>query len=67
MLWNSEVLRWTEALTNFPGVVAIFPESAVVVELIVLPAIGEKTVEMAARMTVVVEIAALRLGRVESS
>jgi hypothetical protein len=48
-------------------VVVRFPESAVVAELIGLPATRGKTVEMVARMTVVVKIAALRLDRVEIS
>jgi hypothetical protein len=48
-------------------VVVRFPESAVVAGLIGLLRLGGKTVEMVARMTVVVKIAALRLDRVESS
>jgi hypothetical protein len=42
MLWNFEVLYLTEALTNFLGVVARFPESVVVAGLIGLLVTGEK-------------------------
>jgi hypothetical protein len=54
MLWSSEVLHLTEALTNFVGVVARFPESVVVAGLIGLPVTEEKTDAMVATMTVVV-------------
>jgi hypothetical protein len=48
-------------------VVVRFPELAVVAGLIGLPATGEKTAEMVARMTVIVKIVVLRLDLVESS
>jgi hypothetical protein len=54
-------------LMNCQVVVERFLESAVVAELIGLPTTRGKTVEMVARMTVVVKIVALRLDRVESS
>jgi hypothetical protein len=57
----------TVVLTNCRVVVVRFPESAVVAELIGLRAIGGKTAEMVARMTVVAKTAALGLDRVESS
>jgi xanthine dehydrogenase iron-sulfur cluster and FAD-binding subunit A len=67
MLWNSEVLYLTEALTNFLGVVARFPESVVVAGSIGLLVTGEKTTAMVATMTVVVRIAELGLNLIESS
>jgi hypothetical protein len=67
MLWNSEVLYLTEALTNFLGVVARFPELDVVAGLIGLPVTGEKTVAMVATMNVVVRTAELGLNLIESS
>jgi hypothetical protein len=48
-------------------VVVRFPELAVVAGLIGLPATGEKTAAMVAKMIVVVKIAVLRLHLVESS
>jgi hypothetical protein len=70
MLWNSEVLHLTEALTNFLGVVARFPELVVVAGLIGLPVNWEKTVAMVAMMIaviVVVRTAELGLNLIESS
>jgi hypothetical protein len=67
MLWNSEVLHLTEALTNFLVVVARFPESVVVAGLIGLPVTDEKTAAMVATMTVVVRTAELGLNLIESS
>jgi hypothetical protein len=48
-------------------VVVRFPELAVVAGLIGLPVTGEQTVEMVARMIVVVKIVKLGLDLVESS
>jgi hypothetical protein len=56
MLWSSEVLNLTEALTNFLEVVARFPESVVVAGLIGLLATEGKIAVTAATMTVVVGI-----------
>jgi xanthine dehydrogenase iron-sulfur cluster and FAD-binding subunit A len=67
MLWSSEVLHLTEALTNFLEVVARFPESVVVAGLTGLPVTGGKTAAMVATMTVVVRIAELGLNLVVSS
>jgi hypothetical protein len=67
MLWSSEVLHLSEALTNFLGVVARFPESVVVAGLTGLPVLGKKTATMVATMTVVVRIAELGLTLIESS
>jgi uncharacterized MAPEG superfamily protein len=62
MLWSSEVLHLTEALTNFLEVVARFSESVVVARLIGLPVTGGKTAAMVATMTVVVRIVELGLN-----
>jgi p-aminobenzoyl-glutamate transporter AbgT len=59
MLWSSEVLNLTVALTNFLEVVARFPESAVVAGLTGLLVTEGKIVAMAATMTVVAGIAEL--------
>jgi hypothetical protein len=59
MLWSSEVLNLTVALTNFLEVVARFPESAVVVGLTGLLATEGKIAATAATMTVVAGIAEL--------
>jgi hypothetical protein len=67
MLWNFEVLYLTEALTNFLGVVARFPESVVVAGLIGLLVTGEKTTAMVATITVVVRTTELGLNLIESS
>jgi hypothetical protein len=67
MLWNSEVLHLTEALTNFLEVVARFPEMVVVAGLIGLPVTEEKTTAMVATMTVVVRTVELELNLIESS
>jgi hypothetical protein len=67
MLWNSEVLHLTEALTSCLGVVARFPELVVVAGLIGLPVTGEKTAEMVAMMIVVVRTAEMGLNLIESS
>jgi hypothetical protein len=64
---SSEVLNLIAVLTNYRVVVVRFPELAVVSGLIGLPATGEKTVVMVARMIVVAKIAELRLDLVESS
>jgi hypothetical protein len=45
MLWSSEVLHLTEALTNFLEVVARFPESVVVAGLTGLPVTGGKLLQ----------------------
>jgi hypothetical protein len=57
----------TEALTNFLGVVARFPELVVVAGLIGLPVTREKTAAMVATMIVVVRTAELGLNLIESS
>jgi hypothetical protein len=67
MLWNSEVLHLTEALTNFLWVVARFPELVVVAGFMGLPVTREKTVAMVATMIVVVRTAKLGLNLIESS
>jgi xanthine dehydrogenase iron-sulfur cluster and FAD-binding subunit A len=67
MLWSSEVLHLTEALTNFLGVVARFPELVVVAGLTELPVTGEKTAAMVATMIVVVRTAELGLNLTKSS
>jgi hypothetical protein len=59
MLWSSEVLNLTVALTNFLEVVARFPESAAVVGLTGLLATEGKIAATATMMTVVAEIAEL--------
>jgi hypothetical protein len=64
---NSEVLNLIVVLTNCRVVVVRFPELAVVAGLIGLPATGEKTAAMVAKMIVVVKINVLRLDLVESS
>jgi hypothetical protein len=66
MLWNSEVLHLTEALTNFLEVVAGFLKSVVVAGLIELSVTEEKTAAMVATMTVVVRIVELGLNLIES-
>jgi hypothetical protein len=67
MLWSSEVLNLTVALTNFLEVVAIFPESAAVVGLTGLLATEGKIVATAATMTVVAGIAELGQNLTTSS
>jgi uncharacterized MAPEG superfamily protein len=67
MLWSSEVLHLTEALTNFLEVVAKFLESVVVAGLTGLPATEGKIAAMAATMTVIARIAELGLNLVVSS
>jgi hypothetical protein len=64
---SSEVLNLIKVLTNCRVVVVRFPELAVVAGLIGLPVTGEKTVEMVARMIVVVKTAELGLDLAESS
>jgi hypothetical protein len=64
---SSEVLNLIVVLTNCRVVVVRFPELAVVAGLIGLPVTGEQTVEMVARMIVVVKIVKLGLDLVESS
>jgi hypothetical protein len=66
-LSSSGVLNLILVLTNYRVVVVRFPELAVVVESIGLPATELKIVEMVAMMIVVVETAVLRLDLVESS
>jgi uncharacterized MAPEG superfamily protein len=67
MLWSSEVLHLTEALTNFLEVVAKFLESVVVAGLTGLPVTEGKIAAMAATMTVIARIAELGLKLVVSS
>jgi hypothetical protein len=67
MLSSSGVLNLIVVLTNCWVVVVRFPELAVVAGLIGLPATEGKIAEMVPMMTVVVEIAVLRLDLVESS
>jgi hypothetical protein len=67
MLSSSGVLNLIVVLTNYWVVVVRFPELAVVAGLIGLPATEGKIAEMVPMMTVVVEIAVLRLDLVESS
>jgi hypothetical protein len=64
---SSEVLNLIVVLMNYRVVVVRFPELVVVAGLIGLPATGEKTAEMVARMIVVAKIVELRLDLVESS
>jgi hypothetical protein len=59
MLWSSEVLNLTEALTNFLEVVARFPESVAVAGLTGLLATEGKIAATAATMIVVAGIAEL--------
>jgi hypothetical protein len=66
-LSSSGVLSLILVLLNYRMVVVKFPELVVVAGLIELPATEEEIAEMVAMMIVVVEIAALRLGLVESS
>jgi hypothetical protein len=66
-LSSSGVLSLILVLLNYRMVVVKFPELTVVAGLIELPATEEEIAEMVAMMIVVVEIAALRLGLVESS
>jgi hypothetical protein len=58
-LWNSGVPNLTEALTNFLAVAAVFPEWVVVAGLPGSLVTEEKTVAMAATLTVVAGIAEL--------
>jgi hypothetical protein len=59
MLWSSEVLNLTEALTNFLEVVARFPEWVVVARLTGLLATEGKIAATAAMLAVVAGIAEL--------
>jgi hypothetical protein len=59
MLWNSEVPNLTEALTNYLGVAARFPEWVAVVGLAGLLATEGKIAATAATLTVVAGIAEL--------
>jgi hypothetical protein len=67
MLSSSEVLNLIVVLMNCRVVVVRFPELAMVVGLIGLPATVGKIVEMVAMTIVVVKIVVLRLDLVESS
>jgi hypothetical protein len=67
MLSSSEVLNLIVVLMNCRVVVVRFPELAMVVGLIGLPATVGNIVEMVAMTIVVVKIVVLRLDLVESS
>jgi hypothetical protein len=67
MPWKSEVPNLTEALTNFLGVVARFPEWVVVAGLTVSLVTEGRIAAMAAMLIVAVEIAELRRNSIVDS